>query len=249
MQFAVPSLLVALAMSPPPREYYQTNNFTVYADTADAAKQVGDAAETYRAELAKLWLGAALDDWPEPCRIDVADAERPGGATQISFARGKVLFQRVNVQGPLERVLKGPLPHELTHVLFAHHFGFQPPRWVDEGGAILSEGEKQRDAHRKMFGQILDKGRQFPLRDFFGLRDYPTDMACLYAQGHSISGFLVAAKGHKAFLSFVRDGVERNWDDAVKDRYGYQNVEQLEKAWLAWATIQPGKAEAIAAPR
>lgn len=238
MHAALPSLFIALTFAQAPREQYQTANFVVYAETIGAAKRIGDAAEAKRAELAKLWLGTEIPAWPAPCRIDVADGPRPGGVTEVSFSDGKVLFHRVKLHGPLERLLTGPLPHELTHVLFAHHFGWQPPRWADEGGAILSEGESLGALHRKKFREILDKRGQFPLREFLAMKQYPADIPCLYAQGHSVSGFLVAAKGRQVFLAFVRDGCDRTWDDAVRDRYGYQNVEQLETAWLDWVEKQ-----------
>jgi hypothetical protein len=232
MHLALPSLFLALTVGQVPRECYQTANFVVHADSPAAAKRVGDAAETYRKDLAKLWLGKELSDWSAPCRIDFDEADRAGGATEISYSEGKVLFHKVRVRGSLEGVVKGPLPHELTHVLFAHHFGRRLPRWADEGGAIVSEGEAQGAKHRKTFRDILAQGRQFPLRDLLGMDQYPSDIPCLYTQSHSVAGFLVAAKGHQAFLAFVRTGIEGSWDDAAREQYGYQSVEQLEQAWL-----------------
>jgi len=71
------------------------------------------------------------------------------------------------------------------------------------------------------------------------MRDYPADMQCLYAQGYSVSRFLVSEKGHPAFLAFVSDGLERgSWDEAVRKRYGYKDVEHMEKAWLDWFQAQ-----------
>jgi hypothetical protein len=249
MQLALPSIFMALTIGQQPVDRYQTANFEVYAESPETAKRVGASAEAYRKDLTKLWLGAVAPDWPTPCRIDVAISAKNGGFTQVSYSNGKVLFHKVTLEGSLERLLQGPLPHELTHVLFAHYFGFQPPRWADEGGAILSEGTIKGAAHRRVFRTIVENRKAFSLRDFFALRDYPADIPCLYAQGHSISGFLVAAKGHQAFLSFVRDGLERGWDEAVKDRYGYRDVEHLEKAWLDWVGKQAEKGESLAPPK
>jgi hypothetical protein len=240
MQLGVSSLLVAMACAQVEPASYQTANFVVYSNSPEAARQIGDAAEQYRKELAKLWLGAAQANWAFPCRIDVQALVLPGGPpmglTEISFTEGKVLFQKVDLKGPLHILLKGPLPHELTHVLFAHHFGVKPPRWADEGGAIVSEGNAQGDLHRKVFRRILAEQRQFGLRELLGMQQYPADIPCLYAQGHSVARFLVATKGHKAFLDFVREGVTRGWDTAANEYAGYANVEQMEKAWLTWVT-------------
>src|SRR5205807_963751 len=137
-------------------------------------------------------------------------------------------------KGTLGRVLKGLLPHELTHVLFAHYFGWQPPRWADEGGAILSEDGIQGNRQSQIFRKMLIDERSFSLRRLLAMRHYPDDVACLYAQGHSISRFLVGEKSRMVFLAFVREGLESGWDGAVQNQYGYQSVEQLEKAWLGW---------------
>src|SRR5437879_5738020 len=85
MQPSFAALFMVLAISQPPRESYETTNFTVYADTVDIATQVGDAAEDHRKTLAKLWLGTKLPAWSGRCRIDVAIAERPGGVTEVSY--------------------------------------------------------------------------------------------------------------------------------------------------------------------
>ena len=73
------------------------------------------------------------------------------GRTDISFSRGEVCTQRIEVKGSLARIIRGALPHELTHVLFAHYFGAQPPRWADEGGAILSEDGLQGDRQSRLW--------------------------------------------------------------------------------------------------
>ena len=62
---------------------YRTPNFIVTAPTAEFAKQVGDAAEIYRGELAIEWIGKPLPgNWSSPCPIDVkVGTMGAGGAT------------------------------------------------------------------------------------------------------------------------------------------------------------------------
>jgi hypothetical protein len=78
----------------------------------------------------------------------------------------------------------------------------------------------------------LANKRQFSLHELFKTEAYPTDIPRFYAQSHSISGFLVDAKGHQTFLMFLKTGIERGWDQAASAQYGYQNVEEMENAWL-----------------
>jgi hypothetical protein len=241
MQLTLSTLLL-LACGQAPQATHQSANFIVTAATPEVAKRVAESAESHRARLAKLWLEKELPDWSAPCRIEVVlDMDKVGGRTTISFCKGRVSSQRMEIRGPLGRLLKGPLPHELTHVLFAHYFGAPPPRWADEGGAILSEDAFQGDYQRRAFSKIMAEERCFGLRRLLDMRQYPDDIACLYAQGHSFSRFLVDAKSRKVFLAFVRDGAARGWDAAVRDKYGYDDVEQLEQAWLGWARRQTEK--------
>jgi hypothetical protein len=233
MNVALSSLLAALVCSQTPECSHQTANFVVYAETAEVAKMVADSAEGHRQEIAKLWHGKKLADWSKPCRIDVAlTMNGPQGCTEITYFRGQVAAHKIDVKGALNQILKGPLPHEVTHVLLGHHFGSQVPRWADEGAAILSEDESQAVLQQKAFAAILTAEKQFPLRPFLAMQEYPSDLRCLYAQGHSVSRFLVSAKGRPTLLAFVSDGLRRGWDEAVREQYGYKDVEDLEAAWL-----------------
>jgi hypothetical protein len=157
-----------------------------------------------------------------------------GGATTFTFDRGRVLSQHMSVRGTLERVRTGVLPHEVAHTVFAHHFRQQVPRWADEGGAILSEDEQEHRRHSHLARQIVStSGRAIPLSRLFSLKEYPNDVLVLYAQGFSVSEFLVSRKSRPVFLDFVAEGLKNDWDQAAKTHYGYEKVDDLEKAWLA----------------
>jgi hypothetical protein len=236
MQLALPALVAALVCGQAPGPNYRTTNFVVQAETPEIAKLVAESAESRRKDLAKLWLDKEFPAWCSPCRIRVCvNMGRIAGCSDVSFSHGKVRSQQVDIQGPLDRILKGPLPHELTHVLFAHHFGTQPPKWADEGGAILSEDEYQGERQRKILRKFLIDEKCFSLRRLFAMQEYPANVPCFYAQAHSVCRFLVDGKGHKVFLAFMKAGMERGWDAAAVDHCGYKNVEQLERAWLTWA--------------
>ncbi len=244
MNAALPSVLAVLLCGQATLTRYQTPNFEVYAESPEVARLVAEAAEVHRQQLARLWLGKDLAKWSTPCRIHVTiTLERPQAFTDVSYAQGKVVAHQIELKGALEEILKGPLPHELTHVLIGHYFGKQIPRWADEGAAILSEHEHQAVQQQKTLRRILAAGDQFPLRRLLSMQEYPSDLRCLYAQGHSVCRFLVAARGHQTFLAFLGDGARRGWDTAVQDHYGYQSVEQLERAWLG-SLLTPSQAGA-----
>ena len=139
----------------------------------------------------------------------------------------------MHIEGPLDRLLASVLPHEITHTVFAYYFRQPLPRWADEGGAVLSEDDIERNRHDRLVRSILNTpGRAIPLRRLFSLTQYPPDVMVLYAEGYSVSNFLVASSSRQVFLNFVAQGMRGDWDGAVRTNYGYNSVEELEKAWV-----------------
>src|SRR5262245_45534551 len=212
---------------------HATQNFVVEAPTAEIARQVGQYAEQYRKEKAILWLGREMQPWGQRCPIQVTlTMGGAGGATSFAFDHGQVWHQQMHVEGSLERVLNSVLPHEVTHTVFAYHFRCPLPRWADEGGAVLSEDDLERDRHDKMVRQILNSGRAISLRRLLVLKEYPSEVMALYAQGYSVTSFLVGKSSRPEFLNFIADGMRSGWDAALQRHYQIRNVEELEQAWL-----------------
>jgi RNA polymerase sigma factor (sigma-70 family) len=220
----------------------RTENFLVDAPTREIAVKVAIAAERWRRNNAILWLGEVLPSWSQPCPIHVKITD--GGshsATSLAFADGKVMSQRISLEGPLNRLLHADVPHEVTHLVLAHYFGWPMPRWADEGAAILSSDKVERDRHERVLHRLLSGSDRFvPLRRLFGLHDYPTDTTAFYPESYSITRFLVESKDRKTFLEFVSRGVRDGWDEAAKRCYGYHGVTEMETAWLRRAT-EPGR--------
>lgn len=212
---------------------HQTTNFLVQAPTVQIAQQIGQYAEHYRREKALQWLGYEMPPWRTPCPLHVTvNMEGPSGATSFHFVQGTILSMKMEIQGPLDRLLASVLPHEITHTVFAHHFRQPVPRWADEGGSVLSEDEIEKNRHDKLTRQILNQGKQIPLRRLFALKEYPREVMCLYAQGYSMCHFLVSRSDRRTFLSFVGHGMQHGWDSAVQSFYGMRSVDELETAWL-----------------
>jgi hypothetical protein len=135
----------------------------------------------------------------------------------------------------MERMLHSVLPHEVTHTVFAHHFRYPVPRWADEGGSVLSEDDRERATHDRMCRNMLNARQAIPLRRLFQVKEYSelnNQVMNLYAQGYSVTEYLVGLGGRQNFLNFVATGMRGNWDQAVQTYYRFQTVEALEKAWL-----------------
>jgi hypothetical protein len=233
MERRLPLLALLLGTSLSFGASVRTPNFIVEAPTPQIAQQIGQYAEKYRREKALQWLGLEMPPWPEPCPLKVTITPGgSGGATSFGFGQGQVLGQQMHIEGTLERLLASVLPHEVTHTVFAFHFRQPLPRWADEGGSVLSEDNLERRRHDRMARQFINGGRSFPLRRLFAMKEYPGDVMVLYAQGFSVTEFLVSRSNRQVFLNFVRDGMARGWDFSAKTHYGFANVEALEAGWI-----------------
>jgi hypothetical protein len=228
---------------------YRTTNFTVSAPTPQLAKEIGDAAEAWRKQLAMDWLGRELPRWNEPCPINarVSPQLGAGGATSFVFDNGEVFGWDMKIQGSRERVLDSVLPHEITHTIFATHFRQPVPRWADEGACTTVEHRSEVAKQERMLMDFLrvgpgHPGRGIPFQAMFEMKEYPADVLPLYAQGHSLSVYLIGQKGKREFLEFLADGMVReDWSRAVRDHYGYEHLLALQNSWLDW--VKSGRPE------
>jgi hypothetical protein len=234
--YAFAALIIAAI--PVQAAQYRTQNFLVDAPNPQIAQQFGQMAEHYRKQKAIEWIGREMEPWPQPCPLYVRpDFNGAGGATKFDYRGGNYAVLSMELSGPLERMLNSVLPHEVTHTVFAHHFRYPVPRWADEGGAVLSEDEVERSRHDHLCRQKLNAHQKMPLRRLFNLKEYDEaggDVMIIYAEGFSVSSYLVEKSDRATFLNFVAMGMRNGWDHAAQTYYGYQTVEQMEESWLQY---------------
>ncbi|MEQ8849615.1 hypothetical protein [Botrimarina sp.] len=265
---AAVALPVTIAVAAPPVRAvsfarsagHRTENFTVRAPTPQLAREIGEAAERWRAQLAVEWLGEPMPNWSEPCPITakVAPNLGAGGATSFMFDRGEVFGWEMNIQGSRERVLDSVLPHEITHTIFASHFRQPLPRWADEGACTTVEHRSEIAKQERMLIDFLKSNRGIDFVHMFRMTEYPKDILPLYAQGHSLTTYLIESRGKPAFMAFLADGMRhKNWRRAVSDHYGHDNLYALQDTWLDWVksgrprldqAATPADAVAVATP-
>ncbi len=234
---------------------HATPNFVVYANHPQWAQQVGEAAESNRRSLAMHWLGHELPRWSKPCPLVVQDGpNRPAsGETKYTLvpAAGAVVNFQMTVTGTRERILDSVLPHEITHTIVASHFaplGKNVPRWADEGMCTTVEHDSERRKHDEMLVQFLRQNRGLSFSILFTLTDYPEDILPLYAQGYSLSSFLIAQGGPKKFIQYLEEGLAKDdWVGATKNVYGYPRIGKLQLAWQDWVSHGGGEVAAFTA--
>ncbi len=225
----------------------RTDNFIVSTASpglpADFAAQVAKEAERLRRDLAMHWLGQELPRWPQPCPIVVYAGPRipAEGATTYTpiparpGQRPTVTDFHMEVRGTPQRVLDSVLPHEITHTVLATHFGQALPRWADEGACTTVEHPEERVRHETLLRQFLSTRRGIAMNVMFRMREYPPEMLTLYAQGYSVSRFLISQGGQQKFIKFLEDYFRmQSWTHSVREHYGYESLADLQEHWLNW---------------
>src|SRR5262245_53388390 len=223
------------------RPYYsvRSQHFIVSAPTPQLAEEICKAAEQYRRDLAIEWLGHELPEWRLPCpiRADVSPGLGAGGATSFVFHGGVPSEWTMQIQGSRERVLDSVLPHEVTHTIFATHFGGPLPRWADEGACTTVEHESEKAKQDKFLIEFLtaDPPRGIAFNRMFQMKQYPNDIMPLYSQGYSLARFFIEQGGKQKFVDYVGEGMRmNNWTAATRKFYGFNSLSDLQLTWVEW---------------
>jgi hypothetical protein len=220
----------------------RSQHFIVSAPTPELAQEICVTAEKYRRDLAIEWLGRELPPWQSPCpiRADVAPNLGAGGATSFVFHGGMPGQWTMQIQGSRERVLDSVLPHEITHTIFATHFGRPLPRWADEGACTTVEHPSEKAKQEKFLIQFMTPDargntRSIPFTQMFKMKDYPPDILPLYSQGYSLARFLIQQGGKTRFVEYVGEGMRtNNWIAVTHRFYGFTNLSELQLTWVEW---------------
>jgi hypothetical protein len=235
-------LVVAAVMSLGANRPYQSarsQNFLVSAPTPQLAEEICRAAETYRRDLALEWLGHELPAWSTPCpiRADVAPGLGAGGATSFVFQNNQPGQWTMQIQGSRERILDSVLPHEVTHTIFATHFGRPLPRWADEGACTTVEHDSEKAKQDKFLIQFLTSNppRGIAFNKMFQMKEYPRDILPLYSQGYSLAKFFIHQGGKRKFVEYVGEGMRtNNWTATTQKYYGFGSLSDLQLTWVEW---------------
>jgi hypothetical protein len=233
-------------------------NFIVYANDRLLAARVSQAAEGFRKTLAAEWLGRELAPWPQKCPITVNVEPHAGGETSFAFMpdANNQMFPmdwEMKIFGPPDRLLDAVLPHEVTHTIFATHFRRPLPRWADEGACTTVEHTSEQRKNHRMLLEFLNTSRGIPFNRMFTLKQYPSDILPLYAQGFSLAKFLIFQKGKRHFLNYIDRGMQYEdqgnpidgWNRATSEFYPFEDLSELQLSWVSW--VREGSSKQAAA--
>lgn len=216
------------------------------------ARQVAQHCEQWRSRLQQFWCDREAEAWTPKCTVIVhgsgqsylatvgAGGAQTFGSSLIQFDGRRCVCQRqIDFRGDSPSGIAS-LPHEMTHVVLADLLGGrQPPRWADEGMAMLADSREKQMLHDRDLNQGLANRTAFRVAELVA-SDYPhpSRTAAFYGQSASLTAFLALRDDPARFVAFLQRSLDHGYDAALREVYGIANLGELERLWhqqrLAW---------------
>jgi hypothetical protein len=207
-------------------------------------KIVGKYAEQKREELVKRWFGTQ-PVWRTKCDIYLYDNGHemafytkdmsPWMTAQchVEYRSGHAHACRIDMRIDRDGCWDDVLVHELMHALLGAELGRSPPRWADEG--VAGQGETRLSSwNREMAGRS-----GFSTKTLMELSDYPkgkdgldttNKVQTFYGQSILLTKRMVAMKGEKEFVAFLRTVQKEGPEKALSKHYGMA-YKDLDMEW------------------
>jgi len=228
-------------------EVHEQSVVVVGVSRARAAAIADHAEEVRRTAFTQLLDEPQPRPWSEACVIHVhatpasfaaAVGGSPAtarGATSLEFGVDRVVRRRIDVMGDGDDVIPDAMAHELVHVVLADRFTTAaPPRWADEGIALLFDHVDKQSGHEADFRAAHARGLAFSAADLLALEHYPADarrQRIFYGQSAALVRWLIARRDAATFIRFVADAQADDLAIAFERHYGLEVTEIFESAW------------------
>ena len=231
-----------------------TESIVVFGTSPSRAAVIREHAETIRREAFSQLLGEAdPKPWLVRCEIHVhSSAEsfeqavggspaEARGATSLEFSGDRVVTRRIDVMGDGTAAVPDAIDHELVHVVLADHFVHTaPPRWADEGLALLFDTQEKQQGHEADFQDARRRGLVWSAADLLALEDYPADgprQKIFYGQSAALVRWLIARRDAATFIRFLDDAAQVGMEAALDRHYAINSLVSVSSAWKEVAPI------------
>jgi hypothetical protein len=133
------------------------------------------------------------------------------------------------------------IDHELVHVVLADHFVLAaPPRWADEGLALLFDAPEKQRGHEADFQEARRRGLAWTAGELVSLEAYPEDsprQRVFYGQSAALVRWLIARRDAATFIRFLDDAADAGMDASLSRHYGLNSLASVSSAWKEVAPI------------
>lgn len=231
-------------------------------DPHHPADQVAAECERQREQLQERWLGRRGQRWQQRCTVVIHanenaylrsvgwQAAMTRGVSKICRQQGRILSRDiVLVADPVSGELTA-LAHELTHLVLADRFTRQPPRWADEGIAMLADAAEKRSLHLRDLNRALERRCCPGVAETLSMYHYPqgSRLAAFYGQSLSLVGYLTEIGESAKVVDFVALAMERGYDAALLEVYGIADTAEFERRWRRHLDAPPQIAASTPTP-
>ena len=237
-----------------PSESSAAGNIVVHGTSPSRGAIIRVHAETIRRQAFATLLGETHPKpWLVRCEIHVhassaAFADAVGsppaearGATSLEFSGDRVVARRIDVMGDGGAIMPDSIAHELVHVVLADHFVHSaPPRWADEGLALLFDAAEKQRGHEADFQDARRRGLVWTASELMSMEEYPADTSrqrVFYGQSAALVRWLIARRDAATFIRFLDDAAGGGMDAALRRHYGIDSLASVSSAWKEVAPI------------
>jgi len=221
---------------------------SVFGASPLRAAAISDHAEQVRRVAFEQLLGDSQPrPWVPRCAIHVhatpaAFASAVGGspvasrgATSLEFGSDRVVSRRIDVMGDGPDVIPDSLAHELVHVVLADRFiAAAPPRWADEGLALLFDDAAKQAGHEADFRAAAARGLAYSAGDLLALEEYPGDASrqrVFYGQSAAVVRWLIDRRDAATFIRCIADMQAGDPDSVFERHYDLDMAAVVNSAW------------------
>lgn len=211
-----------LALGGQPQQAASSRDVIVVGVSAARAERIARHVTEIRGAIHSLLTGSALlHPWVPACTIHVhrdrasfarAVGNAPPsarGATTLEFNDDTVRLRRIDVMDAGDGGVPDALAHELVHVVLAEWFpDVPPPRWADEGLAVLFDSPAKQEGHAADFRAALSRGQCLTIADLMAMEHEPVEPArqqVFYGQSAALTRWLLDRRGGPSFLRLLRE--------------------------------------------
>jgi hypothetical protein len=219
-----------------------TDNFVIVHRNVALAEEVASIAENARRQAHQQWFAnEPLETWNRKCEIVLYPTGQEFAAfthqmpespafTRCDVRQGWVASRKIELRADEPNMKGAILPHEIAHAVMAGKFaGNSPPRWADEGMAVLTEPLEKQNMHLTSLLQTRAARRGFNCQQVMGMEMYPQEVREFYAQSVGLCRFLVDRGGREKLVQFIRMSMEtRDYEGTLLRVYGLRGFRDLE---------------------
>ncbi len=223
--------------------FAMSDNFTVFTppiptrqDAERYAREVLRAAEAWRREIAREWLGEELPPSVGLTTINVSFSDLRDAGLTWAKDDPKIKYHTLYLTSTPDGALGSTMAHEMVHVVLATRFP-HPHRlaaWLEEGIASSYDDDARQATRQRTLSWLITAGKWPDLR---GLLDSPNIDArdgAAYAAAASLTAFLLQCGDKRTLLEFGQYANQAGWDAALSRYYRISGTADLQRRWQQW---------------